>query len=103
MGDYMVYMFKYDSTHGKFKGEVKEDGKFLYVNGNKITVFNERDPAAINWGGAGAEISEQICRLKTPSQEDVDILLSPFIEQASRNTNHGCCKLQDAGKMLHRQ
>jgi len=28
----MVYMFKYDSTHGQFKGEVKEDGKFLYVN-----------------------------------------------------------------------
>merc|ERR1711971_353670 len=47
--DYMVYMFKYDSTHGKFKGEVKEDGKFLYVNGNKITVFNERDPTK---GGA---------------------------------------------------
>merc|ERR1712233_18020 len=42
--DYMVYMFKYDSTHGQFKGEVKEDGKFLYVNGQKITVFNERDP-----------------------------------------------------------
>jgi len=53
--DYMVYMFKYDSTHGQFKGEVKEDGKFLYVNGNKITVFNERDPAAINWASAGAE------------------------------------------------
>jgi len=53
--DYMVYMFKYDSTHGQFKGEVKEDGKFLYVNGTKITVFNEKDPAAINWGAAGAE------------------------------------------------
>merc|ERR1712042_149667 len=53
--DYMVYMVKYDSTHGKFKGEVKEDGKFLYVNGHKITVFNERDPAAINWASAGAE------------------------------------------------
>merc|ERR1711893_133584 len=53
--DYMVYMFKYDSTHGKFKGEVKEDGKFLYVNGTKITVFNERDPANINWASAGAE------------------------------------------------
>merc|ERR1719356_1571584 len=51
--DYMVYMFQYDSTHGKFKGEVKEDGKFLYVNGNKITVFNERDPTAINWASAG--------------------------------------------------
>merc|ERR1712059_67345 len=53
--DYMVYMFKYDSTHGQFKGEVKEDGKFLYVNGMKITVFNERDPANINWASAGAE------------------------------------------------
>jgi len=53
--DYMVYMFKYDSTHGQFKGEVKEDGKFLYVNGNKIHVFSERDPANINWGSAGAE------------------------------------------------
>merc|ERR1711890_7851 len=53
--DYMVYMFKYDSTHGQFKGEVKEDGKFFYVNGQKITVFNERDPNAIPWASAGAE------------------------------------------------
>merc|ERR1712059_16064 len=53
--DYMVYMFKYDSTHGKFDGEVKEDGKFLYVNGQKITVFNEKDPANIDWASAGAE------------------------------------------------
>merc|ERR1711936_929277 len=53
--EYMVYMLKYDSTHGKFKGDVKEDGKFLYVNGHKITVFNERDPSNINWAGAGAE------------------------------------------------
>ena len=53
--DYMVYMFKYDSTHGQFKGEVKEDGKFLYVNGQKITVFNERDPKDIKWSDAGAE------------------------------------------------
>merc|ERR1712180_419295 len=53
--DYMVYMFKHDSTHGQFKGEVKEDGKFLYVNGQKITVFNERDPTAIKWADAGAE------------------------------------------------
>ena len=53
--DYMVYMFKYDSTHGKFKGEVKVDGKFLIVNGMKITVFNERDPTAIAWASAGAE------------------------------------------------
>jgi len=53
--DYMVYMFKYDSTHGKFTGEVKHDDKFLYVNGAKITVFNEKDPANIDWASAGAE------------------------------------------------
>jgi len=53
--DYMVYMFKYDSTHGQFKGEVKaEDGK-LVIDGNAITIFGERDPAAINWASAGAK------------------------------------------------
>lgn len=42
--DYMVYMFKYDSTHGKFKGTVDaKDGK-LVVNGKEIAVFGERDP-----------------------------------------------------------
>jgi len=52
--DYMVYMFKYDSTHGQYKGEVAAvDGK-LVVDGNVITVFSERDPAAIPWGSVGA-------------------------------------------------
>ena len=36
-------------------GEVKQDGTFLYVNGAKIVVFGERDPADIKWGDAGAE------------------------------------------------
>uniref|UniRef100_A0A1B6LLG5 Glyceraldehyde-3-phosphate dehydrogenase n=4 Tax=Cicadomorpha TaxID=33365 RepID=A0A1B6LLG5_9HEMI len=53
--DYMVYMFKYDSTHGRFKGEVKAEGDHLVVNGNKIAVFSERDPKSIPWGKAGAE------------------------------------------------
>lgn len=53
--DYMVYLFKYDSTHGRFKGEVKAEGNCLVVNGNKIQVFQERDPKAIPWGKAGAE------------------------------------------------
>lgn len=38
-----------------FQGEVKHDGTFLYVNGAKITVFGERDPANIDWASAGAE------------------------------------------------
>ncbi|BEI83958.1 hypothetical protein CcaverHIS002_0405620 [Cutaneotrichosporon cavernicola] len=53
--DYMVYMFKYDSTHGRFKGTVEtKDGK-LVVNGKPISVFGERDPSAIPWGKAGAD------------------------------------------------
>jgi len=53
--DYMVYMFRYDSTHGKFKGEISiADGK-LVVNGQAIAVYNCRDPKDIPWGAAGAE------------------------------------------------
>ncbi|XP_055376107.1 glyceraldehyde-3-phosphate dehydrogenase [Condylostylus longicornis] len=53
--EYMVYLFKYDSTHGRFKGTVAADGDHLVVNGQKIKVFCERDPATIDWKSAGAE------------------------------------------------
>merc|ERR1711936_215444 len=54
--DYMAYMFKYDSTHGKWDGEVEaKDGK-LYINGKAIDVYAEKDPAAIGWGASGADI-----------------------------------------------
>jgi glyceraldehyde 3-phosphate dehydrogenase len=52
--DYMVYMFKYDSTHGRFKGEVHHENGFLYVNGQQISVFTEKDPTQIPWGKTGA-------------------------------------------------
>ena len=39
--DYMVYLFKYDSTHGRFNGEVKRNGDKLQINGKDITVFAE--------------------------------------------------------------
>jgi glyceraldehyde 3-phosphate dehydrogenase len=53
--EYMVYMFKYDSVHGRFKGSVEaKDGK-LYVEGKSISVFGERDPANIKWGSVGAD------------------------------------------------
>jgi len=54
--NYMVYLFKYDSTHGRYKGTVTADGQNLVVNGVKIAVFSERDPAAIPWGQSGAEV-----------------------------------------------
>ena len=51
----MVYMFKYDSVHGRFKGTVEaKDGK-LWVEGKPISVFQEKEPANINWASVGAE------------------------------------------------
>ena len=53
--DYMAYMIKYDTVHGKFNGEVRtEEGK-LIVNGKEIKVFNEMDPHNIPWGKEGVE------------------------------------------------
>ena len=53
--DYMAYMVKFDTVHGRFKGEVKaEDGK-LIVNGKEIKVYNEMDPKNIPWGADGVE------------------------------------------------
>jgi len=54
--DYMVYMFRYDSTHGRFTGDIKAEDGNLVVNGKKIAVFSERDPASIPWGKSGADI-----------------------------------------------
>uniref|UniRef100_A0A672ZX12 Glyceraldehyde-3-phosphate dehydrogenase n=1 Tax=Sphaeramia orbicularis TaxID=375764 RepID=A0A672ZX12_9TELE len=52
---YMVYMFKYDSTHGRYKGEVHHDGNKLIIDGNSISVFQCMKPAEIPWGDSGAK------------------------------------------------
>jgi glyceraldehyde 3-phosphate dehydrogenase len=53
--NYMAYMLKYDSTHGRFKGTVSVEGNFLVVNGNKIRVTSEKNPADLKWNEIGAE------------------------------------------------
>ena len=54
--EYLAYMLQYDSVHGRFKGEVSVDGNTLVVNGKKIRLTQERDPANLKWGDVGADV-----------------------------------------------
>ena len=53
--DYMAYMVKFDTVHGRFNGEVKAEDNKLIVNGKTINVYNEMDPHNIPWGSEGVE------------------------------------------------
>jgi glyceraldehyde 3-phosphate dehydrogenase len=53
--DYVAYMLKYDTVHGRFKGTVTYDDNSITVDGKKIAFFAERDPANIPWGKVGAD------------------------------------------------
>ncbi len=54
--EYLAYMLKYDSVHGHFNHEVKVEGNYLVVNGNKIRLTAEMDPANLKWDEVGAEV-----------------------------------------------
>ena len=54
--NYLAYMLKYDSVHGQFKGDVKVDGNCMIVNGTKIRLTAEMDPANLKWNEVGAQI-----------------------------------------------
>jgi glyceraldehyde 3-phosphate dehydrogenase len=53
---YLAYMLQYDSVHGRFKGDVSVEGNTLTVNGKKIRLTQERDPANLKWNEVGADI-----------------------------------------------
>ena len=54
--EYLAYMLKYDSVHGRFKGEVSVEGSNLIVNGKKIRLTAIKDPAELKWGEVGADV-----------------------------------------------
>lgn len=54
--DYLAYMLKFDSVHGRFQGEVSVDGHQLIVNGKRIRLTQERDPATLKWDEVGADL-----------------------------------------------
>ncbi|MFO7953413.1 type I glyceraldehyde-3-phosphate dehydrogenase [Thioalkalivibrio sp.] len=54
--EYLAYMLRYDSVHGRFDGDISVDGDHLVVNGNRIRLTAEKDPAALKWGDINADI-----------------------------------------------
>lgn len=53
--DYLIYMLKYDTVHGQFKGTAENKGGKLFVNGKEVAFYAEKDPANIGWGASGAD------------------------------------------------
>ena len=73
--EYLAYMLRYDSVHGRFRGAVSVEGDHLVVNGNKIRLTQERDPANLKWGEVGAEVVIESTGLfldKTTAQKHLD-------------------------------
>lgn len=73
--DYLAYMLQYDSVHGRFKGEIAVEGNTLIVNGKKIRLTQERDPANLKWNEVGADIvleSTGLFLTKETAQKHID-------------------------------
>ena len=73
--DYLAYMLQYDSVHGRFKGSIAVEGNTLIVNGKKIRLTAEKDPAALKWGDVGADVvieSTGIFLTKEGAQKHID-------------------------------
>jgi glyceraldehyde 3-phosphate dehydrogenase len=73
--DYLAYMLQYDSVHGRFKGDVSVDGSTLVINGKKIRLTQERDPANLKWSEVGADVVIESTGLfldKASAQKHVD-------------------------------
>ena len=54
--DYLCYMLKYDSVHGRFNGDISLDGKTMVVNSKRIRLTAEKDPAQLKWSEVGADV-----------------------------------------------
>ena len=73
--DYLAYMLQFDSVHGRFKGTIAVDGNTLVVNGKKIRLTQERDPANLKWDAVGADIVIEATGLfltKDTAQKHID-------------------------------
>ncbi len=73
--EYLAYMLKHDSVHGKFKGDIAIDGNTLVVNGKRIRLTAERDPAELKWGDIDTDVvveSTGLFLTKETAQKHID-------------------------------
>ena len=73
--DYLAYMLRYDSVHGRFNGDIAVDGNTLIVNGNKIRLSAERDPAELKWNELDVDVvveSTGLFLTKETAQKHID-------------------------------
>ena len=70
--EYLAYMLKYDSVHGRFKHEVKVEGSFLVVKGKKIRLTSEREPANLKWNEVGADVVVESTGLFLAAEDETD-------------------------------
>jgi len=83
--EYLAYMLQYDSVHGRFQGEVNVEGNTLIVNGKKIRLTQERDPAQLKWSDVGANIvleSTGLFLTKETAQKHIDAGATKVIPSA---------------------
>jgi len=84
--EYMAYQLKYDSTHGRFEGDVTHDDHNLYVNGKQIHCFSERDPSNIAWADYKADYVCESTGIFTTTAKALKHI-------SDRKTNNGCKKV----------
>jgi glyceraldehyde 3-phosphate dehydrogenase len=83
--DYLAYMLKYDSVHGRFKGSIAVDGNTLVVNGKKIRLTAVKDPAELKWKDVGADVvveSTGLFLTKETCQKHLDAGAKKVIQSA---------------------
>ena len=105
----LAHLLKYDSVHGKFDGTVSVDGNYLVINGKKIEVFAQKDPALLPWGKLGVDIvvestgkfrnregmqkhitagaKKVILTVPVDSKEDVDVTIVPGVNDKMLTKN----------------
>ncbi|HOO13693.1 MAG TPA: type I glyceraldehyde-3-phosphate dehydrogenase [Candidatus Marinimicrobia bacterium] len=105
----LAHLLKYDSVHGKFDGTVSVDGNYLVINGKKIEVFAQKDPALLPWGKLGVDIvveatgkfrnregmqkhitagaKKVILTVPADSKEDVDVTIVPGVNDEMLTKN----------------